>query len=160
MKRHTAFRITAITFASIAILSLSAWCVSARWTIFRMAQFGDSVTLKGGTVSYLWTNTAIRQRLIATGLPATLKWEWHAAGRRSDMEWLPPPYAASPSGRAIIVIVLWPIILSSSAAAFAFWRLSLRRPHPDACPRCGYRLTGLSAATPCPECGSAAKSKG
>jgi hypothetical protein len=68
------------------------------------------------------------------------------------MFWL-PAYRASGSFRRIIV-PLWPFALASGA----FWTMARRfgreQASPEACPACGYSLTGLPKAAACPECGA------
>lgn len=142
-----------LCFVSCIVLA-TAWLASLRWTMFAMAQFGDSVGLKGGMVFYEWTSTSLRRSFSsANGLPLQLDWNRHAVLRKTPMEWWPVFYQSG--GRYVIAIPLWiPMVLfgTSGGALRHISRKMRRRGH---CSRCGYDQRGLSAGV-CPECGARA----
>lgn len=140
---------------ALCLATSVAWIASARWTMFFMAQFGDSVSLRAGAVSYLWTSTPLRERLAARHKePLELDWQWYRSPRQIPMEWWTPFYSSTPTGRAIIALPLWiPFILFSGAGGAFYW-LTRRMPAPGCCHRCGYCLSGLAPSRPCPECAS------
>jgi hypothetical protein len=154
MRQRVALRVGAWGLIVIFGLSACAWLASARWTVFRMAQFGDSVGLRGGVVFYLWTSPSLRTRLAGQhGLPTRLRWQWHGSPRRTPMEWLPQFYASTPSGRSHVAIPLWPIVVLSGGGAAALW-LRSRPLRAGLCQKCGYDLRGIDGV--CPECGAQA----
>jgi hypothetical protein len=58
----------------------------------------------------------------------------------------------------IAAVPLWvPLVIAGGPAA-ALWRADIqraRRARPGHCPSCGYDRSGLTADSPCPECGTA-----
>lgn len=137
----------------LGVLSGSLWLASTRWTVFVMAaQFGDSVALKSGGLSYSWTSAKLRARLSTQfNEPLEPRWEWHLGGRSTPMEWM-PVHVASPTGRQLISIPLWMPLVFAFGFAAIHWRLNAK-PMPGCCTKCGYSLSGLPAPSPCPECG-------
>ncbi|MEX2219764.1 MAG: hypothetical protein WD749_13505 [Phycisphaerales bacterium] len=154
MLLHLAEVLARWTLTVLSLLLLVAWAVSLRWTIFRMAQFGDSVSLKSGTVVYLWTSDPLRQQL--SGRFAMLqetRWEWHTRPRATPMEW--SFFRSSTAGRSIIAVPLWqPWLIVTLSGALLWWRRWARRARPGHCPCCRYDVRGLPSGVPCPECGS------
>lgn len=140
------------SLASCILISL-AWLVSLRWTVFVMAQFGDSIGLKGGTVWFLWTSDGLRKQLsAATGSSVELTWDVYGSERKTPMQWWVPLHI-SRAGRSQICLPIWPFALLTCGATVYLWRLRRRRPPPGDCAKCGYDRTGLSPQTSCPECG-------
>lgn len=130
-----------------------AWLASSRWTMFFMAQFGDSYDLKAGCISHSWTSRPLREQLSARFKePLELSWEWHRSPRKVPMEWWNPFYASTAKGRAMIILPLWIPFLLFAASSGMFYRLSRRGARLGCCTACGYDLRGLTPASRCPEC--------
>ncbi|MCK6475802.1 MAG: hypothetical protein L6Q35_03110 [Phycisphaerales bacterium] len=53
---------------------------------------------------------------------------------------------------AVATAIAVPVMYAASLGPIAWWALRTPRREPNACPQCGYDLTGLSARA-CPECG-------
>lgn len=141
--------------ASVTVVASLAWLVSAIWNSFFMAQFGDSVMLRSGGVSYLWTWDSHRAAMsTAEGWPLRLQWQWHCVPRQSPMEWWGTFYQVTPK-RGQIWIPLWPIALAGGAVAAVCWRHRRRLTRAGCCEGCGYVLAGLPNGGVCPECGEA-----
>lgn len=64
--------------------------------------------------------------------------------------------AMSPAIWTTVLIPLWPFILLTGVPGMWMRIKSRRRTNPNACPACGYDLTGLPAGGggACPECGA------
>ena len=138
--------------AVVAVASALAWVASAIWTSFFMAQFGDSLSLRTGTVSYLWTTHEKRLEIISkTGYPLQRQWNWYCSPRQVPMEWW-GGFTQIP-GRAAIWAPLWPFTLAGGTVALLCWRRRRRLARIGCCKVCGYSLAGLPAGAPCPECG-------
>ena len=141
---------------SLATVSAALWAASLRWTTFRVSQFGDSVVLKGGTLSYIWTTEAFRQQLSGSSDPAMrekLTWEWHCRDRATPMEWWPPVYfLCHPTGLATIAIHLGVPFGVGLTGTLLSRRWLRRHPRPGQCPTCGYPTSGLPTGV-CPDCG-------
>ena len=56
-------------------------------------------------------------------------------------------------GVTSVEVPLWIPFAACVTPATAGWVRQFRRRRRNGCPRCGYELTGLPAAAPCPECG-------
>ncbi len=138
--------------AVVAVASTLAWVASAIWTSFFMAQFGDSLSLRTGTVSYLWTTHEKRLEIISkTGYPLQRQWNWYCSPRQVPMEWW-GGFTQIP-GRAAIWAPLWPFTLAGGTVALLCWRRRRQVTRIGCCNTCGYALAGLPAGAPCPECG-------
>lgn len=148
---HRLWRITWWTSAALLVLVAAFFLVSVRWTVFRMAQFGDAVGLKSGGVFVLWTSQAVRDDLVTRGMARDLEWQWHAGTRKTRVEWWPPVYFSRSTGRSAVSFRLWPVMLVLSVVVWIAHR-RLRRFGPGQCPVCGYPREGLAHAR-CPECG-------
>lgn len=136
----------------LSLLLVAAWLVSARWTVFIMAQFGDTIGLKAGTVFYLWTSPGLRaQQNRSNGVPLTLDWDFYCSRRKTALEWFPGLHYTS-AGRSIITVPIWSIGLPLSLVAGALWWSHAHRTRPGHCV-CGYDLSGTPAGSACPECG-------
>ena len=74
--------------AGLCALITLAWGASIRWTVFRMAQFGDGYGLKSGGVFYLWTTDAKRLTMVQKiGLDPEPEWSWHFTQRVPPLRW-------------------------------------------------------------------------
>lgn len=140
---------------ALSLATSIAWLASARWTMFFIAQFGDSYDLKAGCISHSWTSQPLREKLSAKfNEPMELSWEWHLAPRKVPMEWFNPFYITRPTGRSMIILPLWIPFFLFAGLAGAFYWLCPRFVHPGCCNTCGYNLSGLAPSSPCPECAS------
>lgn len=139
----------------MTLLLGTAWLLSARWTMFFMAQFGDSAALRAGTLSYLWTQEKLREKhVVQFKLPCELQWEWHRSERKIPMEWWTGFYSSSASGRQMVVVPLWmPFVLFAGAGGILLWKSRKRLP-AHCCGQCGYDRRGIGKNAACPECGS------
>lgn len=138
--------------AVVAVASTLAWVASAIWTSFFMAQFGDSVSLRTGTVSYLWTTHEKRLEIISkTGCSLQRQWNWYSSPRQVPMEWWGG--IAGNTGRTMIWVPLWPFVVAGGTVSVLCWRRRRRLARIGCCKACGYSLSGLPAGAPCPECG-------
>ena len=138
--------------AVVAVASTLAWVASAIWTSFFMAQFGDSVSLRTGTVSYLWTTHEKRLEIISkTGCSLQRQWNWYCSPRQVPMEWWGG--IAGNTGRTMIWVPLWPFVVAGGTVSVLCWRRRRRLARIGCCKACGYSLSGLPAGAPCPECG-------
>ena len=138
--------------AVVAVASALAWVASAIWTSFFMAQFGDTVALRAGTVSYLWTTHEKRLEIISkTGYPLQRQWNWYCSPRQVPMEWWGG--IAGNTGRTMIWVPLWPFVVAGGTVSVLCWRRRRRLARIGCCNACGYSLSGLPAGAPCPECG-------
>lgn len=141
-----------LCFALCGVLA-AAWVVSTRWTAFVMAQFGDSVGLRGGMVFCIWTSGSLRQSLASTsGLPVELYWNRHVAQRQTPIEWWPT--FAGKGGRHFVGVPLWMPFVALGAGGGGLVYAARRMRRREGCPRCGYDVRGLSSGV-CPECGAA-----
>lgn len=137
----------------MCILLIAVWGVSIQWTMFWMAQFGDSWSLNSGVFSHGWTTMATRQSIsVQTGYPLELYWTWHMSERQTPLEWI-PVYQNHPYGRGIVTLPIWIPVVLLSATSFCLAMLQRRLRSVEECHGCGYNLRGLSLQTPCPECG-------
>lgn len=154
-RRRTMLRSGFAACALAWLLISAAWLISCRWTVFSMAQFGDSVGLRAGCVFYLWTTPALRLRFHdQSGWPLELTWQGYLNRRTTPMQWWVTPYTSTPSGRRSIDLPLWPLWIATTIGVIVLWR-KLRRFHlPGHCHQCGYDRTGLPIAAVCPECGA------
>ena len=100
-----------VFFGVVFVVAVVAWLVSVRWTVFRMAQFGDAVGLKGGCVFVTFTTPALRRQMVASGASANTKLVWvtHVSRRLTPMEWWPS--SGSAPGRGGFAAPLWPFIV-------------------------------------------------
>ena len=147
-------RIAAWLFAIVAALALAAWGVSVIWTMFFMSQFADSIGMKAGMAFWSWPSDALRQQLsVEHSLPLAKQWTWYSSPRQTPLEWS-GIWDAHPSGRTLVCIPLWPIVLLGSIAAPLCWRRWRRLSRIGCCVNCGYSFMNLPAASPCPECGT------
>ncbi|MBX3359203.1 MAG: hypothetical protein KF745_12340 [Phycisphaeraceae bacterium] len=115
-------------FAALAMLSIAAWCVVARWTEFfqGLSPAGGGVGV-GPTRMHLINADGIEGVLLHINRP-----EWSLAG----------------------VGPLWLIALAGAVGAVLCRRQALRLERRGCCPRCGYPRTGLPTTAACPECGA------
>lgn len=142
---------------ALALVSLAAWIASAVWTIFFMSQFGDSVALRTGQISYLWTSDATRAELSArTGMPLEPQWNFYSSRRAIPMEW--GGGFSKSGGRFDVWVPLWPLPLIGAGLASVCWFQRRRLTRIGCCERCGYPLAGLPSGAACPECGGMAGS--
>jgi hypothetical protein len=61
------------------------------------------------------------------------------------------------------MLPLWSTVLMAGAPVLGWWRWKLvlrARAAQGLCQNCGYSRTGLSSATPCPECGGTGEGPG
>lgn len=71
----------------VSLVMLVAWGLSARWTMFFLAQFGDTISLRAGAAAYLWTPPKLREKhVVQFKVARELQWEWHFSERKVPME--------------------------------------------------------------------------
>ncbi|MBX3359202.1 MAG: hypothetical protein KF745_12335 [Phycisphaeraceae bacterium] len=141
-------------FAILAVLSIAAWCISARWTVgYKGRSFKGSAGLQSGNV-YYWRLTEVAA---GEGQPPDTQWEWQWVRRETPMSWWWGYFfAPNPGGVAVVWFPIWMIALGNAAGAAACRGLLLwldRCDRRGCCHGCGYPSTGLPAAAVCPECG-------
>jgi hypothetical protein len=138
--------------AAVCVVCAAAWLVSTRWTIVRMAQLGDSVSIRGGVFSYLWSSDELRQTLAQrNGVSPDLQWEWRVSPRARGMEWR--IFSRAFGSRSAINIGLWFPAAVCGLGAGALWLRRERKVSEGHC-ACGYDLAGSPGV--CPECGAPA----
>lgn len=150
---------TACILFLISAAGTTAWAVSIRWTIFRMAQFGDAQGIKSGEFFIGRTTPELRRELSTrTGRPLELEWTWQGSRRQTPMVWVPYPrsFDSTPPGRSLLTFPLWVPPVPCAALGLWLWRRH-RRKHRRSrghCPECGYNRAGIAGDALCPECGA------
>lgn len=120
-----------------------------RWFVMSHATATEfrNLTVSNGAVWYGWA-------LVPTD-PSNAGWNATAAKRRGPQDpsfdplhWW--PVLRNKPKNFVLNIPLWMIALPCGAVAA--WMLLILRRRPGHC-ECGYKLAGLPALAPCPECG-------
>ncbi|MBX3359201.1 MAG: hypothetical protein KF745_12330 [Phycisphaeraceae bacterium] len=138
-------------FAIVTVLSVTAWGVSVRWTVFYMGHpFLDRFGVDAGYVLYV----RVPLDAFAVDQLPDAPWTWHWLRRETPMGWSWPTYHRSLSGGySDVSCPLWLTALGGVAGAVLCRRQALRLDRRGCCLHCGYPRTGLPAAAVCPECG-------
>lgn len=81
---------------------------------------------------------------IARNFPMDHRWDW-------GFLWEQREGSGRPFTIVEVAVPLWALALPAALLAAMLWHV--RRPRPGRCNHCGYNLSGLPPAAPCPECG-------
>lgn len=143
-----AARAAAATGLLLTLVLLAAWLGSGRHSLSMVGTpFYARTSISGGALVYEWMPVnpdGSRSGFGNTGWRLTKRPAHAMAG------W---PQLVRTGFVHRFALPLWmPLVLCAGLTVVA-WRVGRRAADPLACPSCGYNLTGLDAATACPECG-------